>query len=153
MLNSFTHKAIQWEMVKRVLWLYVTGHRLVVYDAALLFEMGASGMMGAVIVVCCDERLQIERLMTRDKMDEEGAKRMLAMQMKQSEKKALADIVVDNSFSKEETLRQLDDALRQLTPSRLTTYLYLFVPVLAVFSVGLRVAKMFFGRKPQQAQR
>ncbi|MCX7673064.1 MAG: dephospho-CoA kinase [Thiobacillaceae bacterium] len=53
-------------------------------------------LVDRVLVVDCDPAQQIERLITRDGIDAELAKRMLAAQAGRTERLALADDVIDN---------------------------------------------------------
>jgi dephospho-CoA kinase len=76
--------------------------------------------------------IQLQRLMKRDSSQEEDAKKRIASQMPQSEKVKKATVVIDNSGSQEETLRQLDGAIRQMTPSRFSTFLWLLGPISTV---------------------
>lgn len=71
--------------------------RVVVVDAALLFESGLSDSMDANIVVSVPEDVQISRLMARDGISEESARKKIAAQMPTADKVEKADHVIDNS--------------------------------------------------------
>lgn len=60
-----------------------------------------------VLVVDCAEDTQIERLMARDADSEEQARRILATQASRQERLAIADDVIDNDGSPEQTRRQI----------------------------------------------
>ncbi len=49
------------------------------------------------LVVACDERVQIERVMLRSGMSEDEVKAIIATQMSAAQRNALADDVIDNS--------------------------------------------------------
>ena len=53
------------------------------------------------LVVACDERVQIERVMRRSRMTEDEVKAIIATQMPTDDRIALADDVIDNSKSPE----------------------------------------------------
>lgn len=69
----------------------------VVYDVPLLFERSLNYRVDRSIVVYTTPEIQIERLMKRDNITEDFAKRIISHQMPINEKKNLADYVVDNS--------------------------------------------------------
>jgi dephospho-CoA kinase len=71
--------------------------KVVVVDAALLFESGLSDSMDSNIVVTVPEEIQVSRLMARDGITEESARRKIAAQMSMSEKAGKADHIIDNS--------------------------------------------------------
>jgi dephospho-CoA kinase len=74
-----------------------------------------------VLVVDCDENTQIQRLLARDAETIEQARRILAAQSSRDERLAIADDVISNDGSIEDTQRQvieLDRRYRQLAPQR-----------------------------------
>ena len=92
-------------------------HGIVVVEAAILIETGNYKAFDRVILVECNEELQIERAMKRDHLDREQVLARLRRQMPLAEKRKFADFVIDTSGSKEETLRRVRDvydALRRL---------------------------------------
>ncbi|CAG7655972.1 dephospho-CoA kinase [Paenibacillus allorhizosphaerae] len=82
--------------------------KLVVVDVPLLYESKLEWMFEQVMVVYVPRDIQILRLMERDKLMREQAEKRLASQMPIEDKRALADYVIDNSGSLEETERQID---------------------------------------------
>jgi dephospho-CoA kinase len=60
-----------------------------------------------ILVVDCDENIQIDRLLARDAETMEQAQRMLAAQASREERLAIADDVVLNDNSLEHTARQV----------------------------------------------
>ena len=60
-----------------------------------------------ILVVDCDEDTQIARLMARDADSEAQARRILAAQSSRSERLAIADDVIDNGGTLDETRRQV----------------------------------------------
>jgi len=70
-----------------------------------------------VLVVDCDEELQLKRLTARDKETVEAARKILAAQASRSDRLAIADDVIRNDQGLPETRRQvaaLDQRYRQL---------------------------------------
>lgn len=83
-------------------------NRLVVVDIPLLYESNAQHRFSEVMVVYVPQSIQIERLMKRDQITEEQAIARLSSQMSIEEKKNLADVVIDNSGTLEQTEDQID---------------------------------------------
>lgn len=65
-------------------------------DIPLLFETGAEGMFDTIIVVACQERTQMERLLNIRKIDRATAGNMMAAQMDLAAKISRADHLVWN---------------------------------------------------------
>jgi dephospho-CoA kinase len=83
--------------------------RLVVVDVPLLYESGLEPMFNEIMVVYVPRDVQRSRLILRDGISSEEAERRLGAQMSIEDKKAKADILIDNSGTRDETERQLDD--------------------------------------------
>ncbi|MFC5451836.1 dephospho-CoA kinase [Paenibacillus aestuarii] len=82
--------------------------RLVVVDVPLLYESGLQSMFQEVLVVYVPRHVQIERLMERDGISESAALDRLNAQMSIEDKRTLADYVIDNSGTKEQTSLLID---------------------------------------------
>lgn len=82
--------------------------KLVVVDVPLLYESNLQAMYKQIMVVYVPRRIQLERLMKRDGITEEQANKRLNSQMSIDTKKELADIVIDNSGTMEETEQQIE---------------------------------------------
>ena len=111
-LNALTHPRIQERMAAEMA---LRGSRpgLLIVDIPLLYENDRTGTVERVIVVWVDSRTQLRRLIERDAMTEEEARQRIAAQMSLDEKRARADLVVDNSGSRENTRRQVETIYRQ----------------------------------------
>ncbi len=71
------------------------GARCVVFDIPLLVESGHwPRQLDAVLVVDCDEAIQIERTMQRSGLEREAVQRIMATQASRAQRRAAADIVV-----------------------------------------------------------
>lgn len=62
-----------------------------------------------VLVVDCDENLQIDRLLARDAETVDQARRILAAQSSREERLSIADFVIDNDRDLEQTREQVQD--------------------------------------------
>ncbi len=81
---------------------------LLVYEAPLLYEVGADARVDRVLLIRVDPQVQLQRLMSRNGFSELEARQRIASQMDQAEKERRADFVIDNSGSLEQTLGQVD---------------------------------------------
>ncbi|MDF2662510.1 MAG: dephospho-CoA kinase [Paenibacillus sp.] len=86
----------------------LTPDKLVVVDVPLLFESKLEFMFEETLLVYIPRELQLVRLMERDGISAEQAERRLAAQMPIDDKRALADAIIDNSGTLEQTERQIN---------------------------------------------
>ncbi len=86
----------------------------ILFDIPLLFESGLAEGFETVIVVYVPPKIQLRRLMDRDRVSLQEARRTLAMQMDLEAKRRLADIVIDNSGSLSLTREQVVKTWRRL---------------------------------------
>ena len=109
MLNQIMHPEIAKKSVERLQKLKSNPYLpLIVYEAPLLFEVGAESRVDKVLVVKIDPEVQLKRLMARDRLSEEKAQQRVAAQMPQQQKLERADYIIDNSGLVAETLEQID---------------------------------------------
>jgi len=111
-LNSITHPAIFAEIIRQV---RVYGENLgpgdvpaVVVDAALIVDIGASGMFDFLIVVTAEEKTRIGRLTGKREMSEEDACGRVASQITDNERIASADTVIVNDGNIDELKETVD---------------------------------------------
>lgn len=110
-LNSIIHPAIRKEMLRqRDEWIEI-GKECVVLDIPLLYESKLTHFVDKVIVVYVDEDVQLQRIIERDKSSEEEAKNRIAAQIPVAEKAKMADAVIDNNGSIEDSYKQLEEIL------------------------------------------
>ena len=81
----------------------------------LLVTSALRDYVDRVLAVDCDEDTQIRRLIERDSEAEGQARRMLAAQATREERLAIADDVISNTTSIEDTQRQVDELHRSYT--------------------------------------
>jgi dephospho-CoA kinase len=99
-LEGIVHPAVGAEMVRLMQEHAGTDH-IVVYDVPLLVESGRSGY-GAVIVVDVDPDVAVRRLVEQRGMHESDARARIANQASRESRRAVADVVIDNSGTREE---------------------------------------------------
>ncbi len=87
---------------------------VVVHVIPLLVETGQAGSFDQIIVVDVPESTQVDRFRGRDGVDADAAAARIAAQASRAERLAAADIVIDNSGSPTDLVRQVDEAWRRL---------------------------------------
>lgn len=112
-LNEIMHPAIREEMLKERNHYIEKGEKCVVLDIPLLFESNLTHFVDKIIVVCVDEKTQLNRLMKRDNSTMEEAKQRIKSQLPMIEKVQLADVVINNNGSTMETHDQLDGIFKK----------------------------------------
>jgi dephospho-CoA kinase len=115
LLNQILHPRIKVEMDRRVKEIgQKDPNAIVVIDAALLIELRNHREMDKVIVVTSTEKQQIERLKKRDGVEQEEAQKILSSQMPLEEKLKVADLVIRNEGSFEETKKRVKKVFQEL---------------------------------------
>jgi len=107
-LNAIIHPAIAALSAQRLQKLRDSAP-LVIYEAPLLYEVGAETRVDKVLLVTIDPEVQLARLMERDGLDVRSAQQRIAAQMPQEQKIARADYLVDNSSGRAETIAQIEE--------------------------------------------
>jgi dephospho-CoA kinase len=85
----------------------------------LLTESALLDFVDRVLVVDCDEKRQIQRLLERDTETIEQARRIIAAQSSRDERLSIADDIIDNSGDLQSTrtaVTELDQLYRRLGP-------------------------------------
>jgi dephospho-CoA kinase len=115
LLNQILHPRIKVEMDRRVKEIgQKDPNAIVVIDAALLIELRNHREMDKVIVVTSTEKQQIERVKKRDGVEQEEAQKILSSQMPLEEKLKVADLVIRNEGSFEETKKRVKKVFQEL---------------------------------------
>jgi dephospho-CoA kinase len=87
---------------------------VVVHDVPLLTEAGLAGLYDLVVVVDVPVETQIERLVQLRGITEEDARARIAVQASRDERRAVADVVIDNSGTFEELEAQVRELWEEL---------------------------------------
>lgn len=87
---------------------------VVVVNAALLIESGNCKKMDKVIVVACEERVQVERIEQKGIFSAEEALKRIKTQMKLKEKLKFADYKLDNNSSVEDLRAEVKKLYQKL---------------------------------------
>ena len=75
---------------------------IVIFDIPLLFEAGMERLCDTVIVVYISKRVQVERMMKRDRHGIDLAERIIESQMRMSDKIDKADVIINNNCTLED---------------------------------------------------
>lgn len=110
LLNGITHPYIAAEIRRRL----ERGSGLTVLDAALLVETGLHRLADHVVLVEAPEALRLERAARARRMDGKLVSRIIAAQPAAAKAERLADFIIDNSGSLEQTKRQVERLRRQV---------------------------------------
>ena len=112
-LNHIVHPTVREEMLAQRDGYVTSGASCVVLDIPLLFESKLTNFVGKILVVSVDEKVQLDRLMSRDKSGETEARQRIQSQIPIREKAALADAVINNNGTKQESYEQLEQILKR----------------------------------------
>ncbi len=94
-VNSLIHPAVRQEFER---WkAQMIKFPYVLYEAAILFETGNSHSFDYTILVIAEEKERIERVMKRDSTTTEAILHRIHNQMNDTEKKKLADFILENN--------------------------------------------------------
>ena len=115
LLNSIVHPLV---IEKQDAW-FVEREResasgICIIDAALMIESGGFRRFDRIIVVWCEPKIQLKRLMERNNLSAEQAIQRINAQMPQEEKKRYADFLIDTSKGFEAARQQTLEVFEQL---------------------------------------
>jgi dephospho-CoA kinase len=85
--------------------------QILVLVIPLLFEAQMTNLVTEIWVVHCSNSQQLQRLIQRNQLTPEQAQSRIDSQLSLAEKAARADVVLDNSYTLETLLNQVDVAL------------------------------------------
>ena len=104
-LNSITHPTIIFE-IKKLIKKFKNSN--IIVDAPLLLESDAKKLVDKIIVVKCDDKVRIKRLLKKGKHSQKEIREITKSQMPMEKKLKFADFVIDNSGD----LRNLENQVR-----------------------------------------
>lgn len=106
-LEALLHPLIIYEMKERA-HQYLESEEIVVFMAPLLYEAGLARFCDQVWVISSSEANQIKRLKMRNDLSREEALKRIKTQMSLEEKKAKADIIIENDSTIKALKSKLD---------------------------------------------
>lgn len=98
-LNSITHPIIINKIKISIDKLKKQGKKIVVLDAPLLIEANLIDLVDILLLIICNEKIQVERIVKRDNIKKEDAILRIRSQMSLDDKKKYADYIIDNSYN------------------------------------------------------
>ncbi len=110
-LNDIIHPVVLNE-IKNII--SSSSEELIFIDVPLLFEAKYNEICDYTIVVYVDYDIQIDRLCKRNNISVSDAKIRIEAQMPLSEKIKLADYVINNASTEEESYNQLEKIINQI---------------------------------------
>jgi dephospho-CoA kinase len=113
-LNAIVHPLVREWMAHKTAEAAERGAEVVVQDVPLLFENSLQGLFSPVILVYVPEDVQVERLVSGRSYTPERARSVIAAQMPIEAKRGLAQYVVNNTGSLEDTRSQVQAVWREL---------------------------------------
>ena len=106
-LDSAAHPILLAEAQRRLAALEKQHTEVAVLDVPLLFESGWDRLADEIWVTSVSEDVQLQRLMARNGWTEAEARARIAAQMSLAEKRARADVILDNSGTLDELREQV----------------------------------------------
>lgn len=101
-LNAITHPWIIDRTREYIEELSHNNIRAIIFDASQLYESGGDSLCDAVIAVTAPEGVRLKRIMNRDRITEEAARRRMSAQNSEDYYSGRADFVIDGSLPLEE---------------------------------------------------
>jgi dephospho-CoA kinase len=108
-LNAIVHPLVRRWMAERTAEAVERGAEIVIQDIPLLFENDLQKLFSATVLVYARPATQLARLLEFRGVTLARANGMLAAQMPIDEKRALADLVIDNDGAFADTRRQVEE--------------------------------------------
>ncbi len=114
LLNSITHRHVLLHTRRVLTDMQREGISTVLFDAPLLFESGFDRECRACMCVVADVSVRVRRLIARDGITEEQARRRIAAQLSDDELRRRCRYCIDNSTDLASTERQVRSIATQL---------------------------------------
>ncbi|WML45623.1 dephospho-CoA kinase [Neobacillus sp. PS3-40] len=111
LLNQIVHPEVRRRMTRQKEAAIAREEKIIILDIPLLFESKLMFMVDKVVLVYVDQNIQIQRLMERNNLTYEDAMARVKSQMPLSEKVGLANEVINNNGTLQETENQLEELL------------------------------------------
>ncbi|KAK3853348.1 hypothetical protein Pcinc_036790 [Petrolisthes cinctipes] len=123
MINKITHPEIYREIRSQVFRYLLQGEQFVVLDLPLLYESNkVTSYLYKTIVVSCEDEIQLDRLLTRNQYSEKEAIARIEAQLPLEVKCKMADIIIENSGSIDNTRNQVEGIIKLLRSSKQHIY-------------------------------
>jgi dephospho-CoA kinase len=114
-LESIVHPLVREAEIEFVSAAKASGETLIVVDIPLLFETGGQSRVDKILVVTADPDIQRARVLARKDMSEQKLDSILARQMKDADKRAHADFIIDTGKGMDHARSQVRTIIEKLT--------------------------------------
>lgn len=124
-LNSITYPYITGEILKQIREHSVNGEKLILLDAPTLFESRADDFCELVISVVADDSLREKRIMERDGLTSERARKRMNSQLDESYFISNSDYIITNNSSIEtvsEISKEVSDKIKDYYYNKYSSY-------------------------------
>lgn len=127
-LEKIMHKQIYIEVIKKLLWYFVSNNSIVYIEIPLFFELGLEKYFDS-IVVYVDKETQIERMKQRD--GDKNIENKIRYQMNMDEKVKYGTYVIKNYY-----LNEMEEQIEKLNikGTKMTTYLIIVIFLVILIS-------------------
>jgi len=88
--------------------------KLFIVDAALLLEAGFTDFFNSILLITARKSIRIQRIQLRKNIPEDQIEKRMALQMPESEKKKLAQTIIENNEDVQELYMKLDKFYNKL---------------------------------------
>jgi len=109
-VEAVIHPRVEKEIIRRTKELAQSGKRMVIVEAALIYEAGLDKKLDAIVVVDADEAERISRVCKRDTILEDAVRSRIKAQIDAKKKSEKADYIIYNNG----TLGELEFKVRFL---------------------------------------
>ena len=89
-------------------------HKIVIASIPLIFELKIEKNFDKIILVSCNEQLQLERLIKRNNLSVENAQQRINCQIPQQKKLSKADYIINNDGTLEDLKQQVKKVYEEL---------------------------------------
>jgi dephospho-CoA kinase len=113
-LESIIHPRVRALQEKKRQELETRGEKAAFYDVPLLFEKNMASLFDRVVAVICPVDLQIQRLMARNQLTLDEAKKRIHVQVSNEERQRLSNDVIQNAGTLAELEAEVDRYLAKL---------------------------------------
>lgn len=110
-VNQMVHPIVQQKALQKI---HSMNDSFVFFSVPLLFEAGFDTLCDQIVVVYADDEIQLERLIKRNHLSKEDAKRRIQTQLPQKEKCQKADYIIDNSRDLCYTIEQIHEMIKEV---------------------------------------
>ncbi len=106
-INAIIHPRVITEVKRIIRQYHRRGRRVVLVEAALIFESDFDRHLDFVVLVDAPVKIRLERIQRRDKTSAAEVRRRMKAQWPSARKRALSHFVIDNTGSKAQVARQV----------------------------------------------